>query len=74
MGINTLRIFCAALASIFLLACGTGESNVSQGNRAGVLHFGNGTEPQGLDPHIVTGLPESHIVRALFEGLAVKNP
>ncbi len=74
MGINSLRILCAALASIFLLACGTGESNVSQGNRTGVLHFGNGTEPQGLDPHIVTGLPESHIVRALFEGLAVKNP
>ena len=23
---------------------------------------------------MVTGIPENHIVRALFEGLAVKNP
>ncbi len=59
---------------ILLAACGGGESNVARGNREGILHYGNGTEPQGLDPHVVTGLPESHIVRALFEGLAVKNP
>ena len=26
------------------------------------------------DPHVVTGVPENHIIRALFEGLAVKNP
>ena len=40
----------------------------------GILHYGNGTEPQGLDPHVVSGIPENHIVRAIFEGLAVKNP
>lgn len=57
-----------------LAACGGGESNVERGNREGVLHFGNGTEPQGLDPHVVTGVPESHIVHALFEGLVTKNP
>lgn len=63
------------LAAIYLLAsCGGGESNVSSGNREGILHYGNGSEPQGLDPHVVTGVPESHLVRALFEGLAVKNP
>jgi oligopeptide transport system substrate-binding protein len=55
-------------------ACGSGESNVVSGNRDGILHYGNGTEPQGLDPHVVTGVPENHIIRALFEGLAVKNP
>ena len=67
---------CSILASLTTLisACGTGESNVVTGNRDGVLHYGNGTEPQGLDPHVVTGVPESHIIRALFEGLAVKNP
>ena len=57
-----------------LVACGSGESNVAQGNRQGILHYGNSSEPQGLDPHVVTGVPENHIVRALFEGLAVKNP
>jgi oligopeptide transport system substrate-binding protein len=64
-----LVLFC-----LFLFACSSGESNVVQGNRAGILHYGNGTEPQGLDPHVVTGVPENHLIRALFEGLAVKNP
>ena len=57
-----------------LLGCTGGESNVEQGNRDGILHYGNGTEPQGLDPHVVTGVPENHLIRAMFEGLAVKNP
>jgi len=61
-------------ALLNLAACGGGESRVTQGDREGVLHFGNGSEPQGLDPHVVTGIPEHHIVSALFEGLAAKNP
>ncbi len=61
-------------ASLFLFACTGGESNVTEGNRLGILHYGNGSEPQGLDPHVVTGVPENHLIRALFEGLAVKNP
>ena len=64
----------AACLGALLTACGAGESNVTTGNRTGFLHYGNGAEPQGLDPHVVTGVPESHIVRAIFEGLAVKNP
>lgn len=59
---------------LLLVACGATESNVTQGNREGILHFGNGAEPQGLDPHVVTGVPENHLIRALFEGLTVKNP
>ena len=63
-----------ALLALTLSACGGGEKNVVSGNTTGYLHYGNGAEPQGIDPHLVTGVPESHIVRALFEGLAVKNP
>ena len=69
-----LILLCTLPVWLALQACGSGVPNVVQGNREGVLHFGNGTEPQGLDPHVVTGIPESHIVSALFEGLAVKNP
>lgn len=54
--------------------CFGGERRVDQGNRDGVLHFGNATEPQDIDPHITTGVPESHIVGALFEGLVNKHP
>ena len=63
------------LATVILLAaCSGGESNVASGNREGILYFGNGSEPQGLDPHVVTGVPEHFIIGALFEGLAAKNP
>ena len=67
------RSICALLF-ILLASCSVQEGNVDSGNRLGILHYGNGSEPQGLDPHVVTGVPENHLVRALFEGLAVKNP
>ena len=34
-----------------------------------VLHRGNGTEPETLDMHKSTGVPEANIQRDLFEGL-----
>ena len=34
-----------------------------------MLIIGNGTDPEDLDPHIITGLPEAHILWGLFEGL-----
>ena len=69
-----IRILATLAFVLSLAACGGGESNVVKGNRDGILHFGNGSEPQGLDPHVVTGVPENKLIRALFEGLAVKNP
>ena len=39
-----------------------------------VLNFGNGTEPQDLDPQVVTGVPENKIINALFEGLVSEGP
>ncbi len=74
MPLNRLKTLVVLVFFSTLVACGGGESNVSSGNREGILHYGNGSEPQGLDPHVVTGVPENHLIRALFEGLAVKNP
>jgi|SaaInl5LU_22_DNA_1037371.scaffolds.fasta_scaffold25909_1 oligopeptide transport system substrate-binding protein len=72
----TLRSFLVFFGVAFLFACSNepNETRVEQGTREGVLHFGNGTEIQGLDPHIVTGVPEHHVLTALFEGLVLKNP
>ncbi|TGD75829.1 peptide ABC transporter substrate-binding protein [Mangrovimicrobium sediminis] len=67
------RLLLGALL-LTLAACTGGESNVSKGNREGILHYGNGSEPQGLDPHVVTGVPEHHVIQALFEGLTAKDP
>ena len=74
MNFDLLKALAITAVASTLIACSSGESNVVQGNRDGILHYGNGTEPQGLDPHVVTGVPESHLLSALFEGLAVKNP
>lgn len=71
MRLATVLILISALVN--MAGCG-GESNVEAGNRDGILHVGNSDEPQALDPHIVTGLPEYNILSALLEGLVVKNP
>ena len=36
--------------------------------------FNNGTEPESLDPALITGVPESRIVAAIFEGLIELDP
>ncbi|MCB1668515.1 MAG: peptide ABC transporter substrate-binding protein [Pseudomonadales bacterium] len=73
----SLKILLPILITItvtWLHGCGQHENNVITGNREGILHWGNGTDPQELDPHIVTGIPEHHIITALLEGLVLKNP
>src|SRR6266581_5071899 len=34
----------------------------------------NGTEPESLDPHVVTGIPEMRLTKALFDGLTKLDP
>ena len=71
-----------ALTSALLVAvlagsvtgCSPGESNVVKGNREGVLYAGNGTEPQSLDPHVLSSSPDARIAWALFESLITYNP
>ncbi|MDP1580177.1 MAG: peptide ABC transporter substrate-binding protein [Candidatus Didemnitutus sp.] len=54
--------------------CAKRETPVELGNRNGTLHRSNGYEVNELDPHIVTGLAESKVLAALFEGLVAVNP
>ncbi len=39
-----------------------------------VFTFNNGAEPETLDPHIMTGVPEHRLANALFEGLVTQHP
>jgi oligopeptide transport system substrate-binding protein len=39
-----------------------------------VVFRGNGEEPETLDPHQAVGVPTSHILRDLFEGLTAESP
>ncbi len=36
--------------------------------------IGNGTEPETLDPHLVSGVPEHRIMMGIFEGLVTPDP
>jgi len=70
----------AAIAACVLVGCGSSEGPSASATRIGgesgtelaaeqVLHWGNGAEPQSLDPHRAEGVPSSNIQRDLFEGL-----
>jgi oligopeptide transport system substrate-binding protein len=62
---------------ILLISCsGSTEqkTKVDIYTEKGILLLGNGTEPSGIDPHLVTGVPEHKILLALLEGLVVFNP
>ena len=62
------------IALTALVGCSAGESNVERGNREGILYFGNGTEPQSADPHVLSGSPEANLARAIFEPIVGRNP
>ena len=61
---------------LFISCSGSTEqkSKVDIYTEKGILLLGNGTEPSGIDPHLVTGVPEHKILLALLEGLVVFNP
>jgi oligopeptide transport system substrate-binding protein len=60
---------------VFLVAgCGQRETRVEVGDREQILYKGNGGEPQELDPYVVTGVSEYHIIMSLLEGLVTEDP
>lgn len=68
------------IRALFLLAlpllCSSCDkrSMVERATDDGILLLGNTNEPKGLDPHLVTGVLESNILHALFEGLCALHP
>ena len=63
-----------ALASALLLCSCEAPSSVEVASEEGILIMGNSGEPKGLDPHIVSGVLESNVIRSLFEGLVEAHP
>jgi oligopeptide transport system substrate-binding protein len=57
------------LLLLFLPVLLQAQTRVEEGNRTGILHLGNGAEPESLDPHLTTGVPEYQIIKGLLEGL-----
>jgi oligopeptide transport system substrate-binding protein len=65
--VSILGVFC--LTIILLTACG--REAPAPGN---IIHLGNRSELQDLDPHVVTGVAEWRTLAALFQGLADLDP
>ena len=74
------RIFLVGytVAMLVLTGCGKNNPSATQTSSSGeveqILKVGNGSEPQDLDPQIVTGLLEMHILLSLMSGLADYDP
>jgi oligopeptide transport system substrate-binding protein len=68
-----LRGALAIFACCFLWSCES-RSSVEVASEEGILIMGNSGEPKGLDPHIVSGVLESNVIRSLFEGLVEAHP
>ena len=58
---------------LVLTGCSSSFTTVDDGLQNQIFHFSNGSEPR-IDPHIVTGVPEHHILISLCEGLTIPNP
>lgn len=58
---------------LFLFSCQK-ESQVDKATREGVLLIGNSADPKSFDPQVVSGVIESNLNRALFEGLVNNHP
>ena len=69
-----LRTLSFLIIFAFVYGCSESISPVDSGLEKQIYHHGNGSEPQGIDPHIVTGVPEHHILISLCEGLTIPNP
>lgn len=72
--LHPLRILAIAFLALIVAACGGGAREADRAASQGILLMGNGSEPKGLDPHLVTGVPENHIISALVEGLIAYHP
>ena len=72
---------CLLLGAFIGAGCGkkqpvasSAAGSAAAGHAPKILHYGNGSEPQDLDPQTVTGVPEHHLHLAFFEGLVSEDP
>ena len=68
-----LRLFLIWTCLWVLLACSQ-PTNVETALEEQILHFGLGSEPQNLDPHLATSVAAHNILSALLEGLVSEDP
>ncbi len=67
-----LLLLLGALALFHHLRQGR-PSRIESAGRERTLLIGNGTDIESLDPHLVTGQPEHHVITTVFEGLVAPD-
>ncbi len=72
--INRIILGATVALTIILAGCGSGTKNNAAGENLKILKITVGSEPEDVDPHVVTGVPEHHIIAALTEGLVAEDP
>ena len=82
--IRVLRRYAALIVPVALLAgCAKtalppgsvdASGTEASGHPLKVLHYGNYGEPQDLDPQVVQGIPELHLIQALYDSLIDVDP
>jgi oligopeptide transport system substrate-binding protein len=68
-----LRQLTVSALCVCLIACEK-ESQADRATREGILIMGNANDPKSLDLQVVTGVLDSNVMRALFEGLIQFHP
>ncbi|MEM9017931.1 MAG: ABC transporter substrate-binding protein, partial [Verrucomicrobiota bacterium] len=69
MGMNEDRVYIASA-----LPRHTPMADVEIATEEKIFLVGNGGEPKALDPHLVSAVGDSNILRAIFEGLVAYHP
>ena len=65
------------LLTVVLLAFGGmlfAGGNAEESGEVSEFRIGNNAEPESLDPHLISGVPENRIYQAIFEGLYAYDP
>src|SRR6056300_852018 len=65
---------CWLVPMLFLLGGCSAPSNVENAIEDKILHFGLGSEPQYLDPHLASSVSAHNVIIALIEGLVSEDP
>lgn len=66
---SLLPLILTVTVTFFLTGCGSKMPNADEAIDRGILLYGNGSEPESIDPHLSTGHPDATVVQALIEGL-----
>lgn len=80
--VNT--VFIPTTLALAMMMAGCGDKSASSSNAADIdpnvlaekqeLVINNGAEPESLDPHKVSGVPEANILRQMLVGLTTTDP